>query len=436
MTTNAPMPDEKPARPGAPPPSPAPESEPPHRSRKWVWIGAAVVVAIVIAILVSRSSSSKKQATATAAKSAANRAIPVVAAKARVGDIGVYLTGLGTVTALNTVTVRSRVDGQLVRVAFQEGQLVQAGDLLAELDPRPFQVQLMQAEGQKAKDEAALKNAVLDLQRYQALIQQDAIPRQQLDTQASTVNQFQAAVKTDEGQVESAKLNLAYCRIAAPLTGRVGLRLVDAGNIVHATDVNGIVVITQLQPIAVLFTIPADQLPPVQQQLRAGKKLAVEAWDRDLKAKLATGTFLALDNQIDTSTGTVRIKAIFPNELSALYSNQFVNARLLVDTLHGVVLVPTAAIQRSPQSTFVWAVKPDSTVEMRNIDVQLTEGDVVAIRKGVANGDSVVIDGVDKLQPGSKVAPTANESAARAGNAAPAPAPSAAKAGRGRKATS
>lgn len=436
MTTNAPMPDEKPARPGAPPPSAAPESEPPHRSRKWVWIGAAVVVAIVIAILVSRSSSSKKQATATAAKSAANRAIPVVAAKARVGDIGVYLTGLGTVTALNTVTVRSRVDGQLVRVAFQEGQLVQAGDLLAELDPRPFQVQLMQAEGQKAKDEAALKNAVLDLQRYQALIQQDAIPRQQLDTQASTVNQFQAAVKTDEGQVESAKLNLAYCRIAAPLTGRVGLRLVDAGNIVHATDVNGIVVITQLQPIAVLFTIPADQLPPVQQQLRAGKKLAVEAWDRDLKAKLATGTFLALDNQIDTSTGTVRIKAIFPNELSALYSNQFVNARLLVDTLHGVVLVPTAAIQRSPQSTFVWAVKPDSTVEMRNIDVQLTEGDVVAIRKGVANGDSVVIDGVDKLQPGSKVAPTANESAARAGNAAPAPAPSAAKAGRGRKATS
>src|ERR1017187_6273982 len=357
MTTNAPMPDEKPARPGAPPPSPAPESEPPHRSRKWVWIGAGVVVAIVIAILVSRSSSSKKQATATAAKSAANRAIPVVAAKARVGDIGVYLTGLGTVTALNTVTVRSRVDGQLVRVAFQEGQLVQAGDLLAELDPRPFQVQLMQAEGQKAKDEAALKNAVRDLQPYQALIQQDAIPRQQLDTQASTVNQFQAAVKTDEGQVESAKLNLAYCRIAAPLTGRVGLRLVDAGNIVHATDVNGIVVITQLQPIAVLFTIPADQLPPVQQQLRAGKKLAVEAWDRDLKAKLATGTFLALDNQIDTSTGTVRIKAIFPNELSALYSNQFVNARLLVDTLHGVVLVPTAAIQRSPQSTFVWAVK-------------------------------------------------------------------------------
>jgi multidrug efflux system membrane fusion protein len=296
----------------------------------------------------------------------------------------------------------------------------------------------MQAEGQKAKDEAALKNAILDLQRYQALIQQDAIPRQQLDTQASTVNQSQAAVKTDESQVESAKLNLAYCRIAAPLTGRVGLRLVDAGNIVHASDANGLVVITQLQPIAVLFTIPADQLPPVQQQLRTGKKLAVEAWDRDLKTKLATGTLLAIDNQIDTSTGTVRIKAIFPNESSALYSNQFVNARLLVDTLHGVVLVPAAAIQRSPQSTFVWAVKPDSTVEMRNIDVQLTEGDTVAIRKGVANGDSVVIDGVEKLQPGSKVAPSGTEGGAGAGNAAPAPAPapSTAKAGRGRKASS
>ncbi len=407
MTTNASMPDSPPARPVPPTAALEPTDRDPQapRSRRGLWITAAIVAVVILAFLLLHSNH-KKAATAQAAKakSAANRPIPVVAARARVGDIGVYLTGLGTVTAVNTVTVRSRVDGQLIRAAFQEGQLVHAGDLLAEIDPRPFQVQLLQAEGQKAKDEAALKNAQLDLERYQTLSQQDSIPRQQLDTQKSTVNQTEASIKTDEGQVQSAKLNLAYSRITAPISGRVGLRLVDAGNIVHATDPNGLLVITQLQPIAVIFTIPADQLPAVQQQMRAGKHLVVEAWDRDLTTKLATGALLALDNQIDPTTGTVKIKALFPNELSTLYSNQFVNARLLVDTLHGLVLIPAAAIQRSPQSTFVWAIKPDQTVEMRPVDVQLTEGDTAAIRKGIGNGESAVVDGVDKLQPGSKVA--------------------------------
>ena len=432
MTPNAPSPgpavrrDAPAPEPDVPLESASPAPGTPHR-RRWVWI--AIAVAVLLAVFLLTRSSKKKEATAAAARAqAANRAIPVLAVPAAPGDIGAYLTGLGTVTAVNTVTVRSRVDGQLVAIGFQEGQLVKAGDLLAEVDPRPFQVQLMQAEGQRAKDEAALKNARQDLVRYQALAQTDSIPRQQLDTQRATVDQFEAALKTDDAQIESAKLNIAYSRITAPITGRVGLRLVDAGNIIHASDPNGLVVITQLQPIAVLFTIPSDQLSRVAQKFAAGTKLTVEAWDRELKNKLATGTLLAIDNQIDPATGTVRLKAIFPNESSALYSNQFVNARLLVDTLQNVVLVPAAAIQRSPQSTFVWLVKPDSTVELRNVDVQLTEGDRAAIRSGLAAGDRVVIDGVDKLQPGSKVQ-LASPAAPGAPAGSPAPNPANGKPG-------
>jgi multidrug efflux system membrane fusion protein len=392
--------------PPASPARPAPDVEvdrAPGR-RRWPWVVGILAAVLVVYLATRGGSKDKAPRGAAAGKGGPARAIPVVGMAARTGDLGVYITGLGTVTAVNTVTIRSRVDGQLVRFHFTEGQLVHQGEALAEIDPRPFQVQLMQAEGQKAKDEAGLKNARTDLARYQALLQQDAIPRQQYDTQAATVSQFEAALQTDQGQIESAKLNLAYSHITAPITGRVGLRFVDPGNIIHANDPNGLVVLTQVQPIAVLFTIPADRLPAVLQQIRAGRRLPVEAWDRDLKNKIATGTLLAVDNQIDQGTGTVRLKAIFSNEDTALFSNQFVNARLLVDTLHQVVLAPAAAVQKSPQSTFVYVVKPDTSVEMRPVEVQMTEGDVSAIRRGLASGEVVVTDGIDKLQPGFKVA--------------------------------
>jgi multidrug efflux system membrane fusion protein len=372
------------------------------RHRRWPWLVALIVVAVVAFLVFFRSSLGQSNS-ARAGKQAAPRAVPVVGATARVGDLGVYQNGLGTVTPIKTVTVHSRVDGELDSVAYREGQLVREGDLLAQLDPRPFEVQLHQAEAQLAKDEATLKNARIDLERYKALIAQDSIPRQQLDTQAATVDQDEAAIKSDQAQIESARLNLTYGRITAPISGIVGLRLVDPGNIVRASDQNGLLVITQQQPIAVIFTIAADHLQAVLQQRKAGHELVVEASDRDFKHKLATGFLLAIDNQIDQSTGTVRMKAQFPNENYALYPNQFVNARLLVDTLHQTVLVPTAAIQRSPQSTYVYVVKPDSTVELRTVDLQLTEGDDTSVRKGLSSGEVVVIDGMDKLQPGTLV---------------------------------
>ena len=375
-------------------------------SKRWrlpiilACIGAAAVV-VVVAFVFIRSNGAKA-AKEKAGK--AERAIPVVGLPTKVADLAVYQNGLGTVTPLQTVTVKSRVDGQLNKVEYREGQLVHEGDLLAQIDPRPFEVQLLQAQGQLAKDEAGLKNARADLERYKVLIAEDSVPRQQLDTQAALVTQFEASIKSDQAQVESARLNLTYSRITAPFTGIVGLRLVDPGNMVRATDTNGLLVITQQQPISVVFTIPADALPSVLKQTRTGRKLTVEAWDRDMKNKLATGSLLAIDNQIDQATGTVKIKALFPNETFALYPNQFVNARLWVDTLEKAVLVPTAALQRSPQSTYVYVVKPDSTVELRNVEVQLTDGDQTAVKTGLKQGEIVVVDGVDKLQPGSKVA--------------------------------
>jgi membrane fusion protein, multidrug efflux system len=333
----------------------------------------------------------------------AGRVVSVVTVTAHTGDMPIYLDGLGTVTAIGTVTVRSRVDGQLVSVGYREGQLVRQGDVLAQIDPRPFQVALQEQEGQYARDEAALKNARLDLRRYQALIEQDAIPRQQLDTQGATVRQLEATLKTDAAQVANARLNLTYSRITSPITGRVGLRLVDPGNMVHASDANGLVVITQLQPIAVVFTLPADQLQPVMAGMARGDRLRVEAWDRERKKMLDQGTLEAVDNQVDDTTGTVRLKGVFSNEGYGLFSNQFVNARLLVDTLHGRVIIPTAALQRSPQGTYVWVVKPDSTADMRTVEVEHTEGEDTALRTGVVAGEPVVTDGVDNLQPGAKV---------------------------------
>jgi multidrug efflux system membrane fusion protein len=329
--------------------------------------------------------------------------VPVLTAKAQAGDINDYLTGLGTVTPINTVSIKSRVDGQLMRVSYREGQMVRAGELLAEIDPRPFQVQLEQAEGQLARDQALLNNAQADLERYKLLFAEDSVPKQQLDTQQSLVRQDEAVIKTDQAQVDTAKLQLTYCRIIAPVGGRVGLRLVDAGNMVHASDANALVVITQLQPITVLFTIAEGSLPPVLAKLKAGAHLTVEAYNQEGKQKLATGTLLTVDNQIDPTTGTVKLKAEFANADGSLFPNQFVNARLLVDMIQNTVLVPNAAIQHSPRSAYVYVVKPDSSVDARNVEVKLTEGEQSAISTGLTAGETVVIDGIDKLQPGAKV---------------------------------
>ena len=336
-------------------------------------------------------------------RAAAVPAIPVVGQAAQKGNLPIYLTGLGAVTAYNTVTIRTRVDGELIRVAFEEGQIVQAGDLLAEIDPRPFQVQLTQAEGQMERDQAVLANARIDLSRYEILYAQNAIPQQQLETQRSTVRQFEATVKTDQGAIDSAKLQLIYARITSPITGRIGLRLVDVGNIIHATDTNGLAVITQLQPISVIFSISQDYIPPVMKKLRAGQSMRVEAYDRDLQNRIASGSLNTIDNQVDATTGTVRFKAVFANKDNALFPNQFVNARLLIDVRRGVILVPTAAVQRGPESVFVYVITPDSTVEVRKVLLGPIEGDLASIDQGLSEGEIVVTQGVDKLQPGAKV---------------------------------
>jgi len=425
--TRTPEPPEGEAEAGPPPPAEGVDERPRSR-RRWLVVVLIAAGALILYVVFGRSSRHASDETATgpaAGKAAAARTIPVVAAPAHSGDLPVQLVGLGTVTALNTVTVRSRVDGQLLSVNFKEGELVHAGDVLAQIDPRPFEVQLTQAKGQEAKDQAALQNARADLARFESVTAEGVFPRQQLDTQRATVRQFEASIESDQGLIDAAKLNITYSRITAPISGRVGLRLVDVGNIVHAADASGLVVITQLEPITVVFSLPADRLPQLLAPFRAGKSLPVVAFDRDMTKRLAEGVLAAVDNQIDATTGTVKLKATFPNRDGALFPNQFVNASLLVDTLKNAVLVPAAAIQRSPQSTYVWRVKPDSTVEMRDVEVALTEGDTSAIRKGLAAGDSVVVDGVDKLQPGTHVTASSGHAGAthpapEAGSASPA----------------
>ena len=334
---------------------------------------------------------------------APSRATPVVATNAEQGDIDVIINGLGTVTPLRTVTVRTRVDGELVKVLFQEGQLVKEGQLLAEIDPRAFQVQLQQAQGQLARDQALLEKARLDLERYQTLFQQDSIARQQVDTQASLVRQYEGAVTVDMSAIANAKLQLDYSKINAPISGRIGLRLVDPGNIVRSGDTSGIVVITQLQPVAVLFTVPQDLLPAVMKRIQSGDEIAVDAWDREQKTKLATGRLASADNQVDPQTGTVKLKAQFDNADGGLFPNQFVNARMKLDTLHDVVIVPSAAVQRGSQGMFVYVVKPDNTVELRPVALGPLDGQRQAIGSGLRAGETVVTDGVDRLRPGAQV---------------------------------
>ena len=325
-----------------------PTRKPRSTRRWWRWLILLAILSCGAYLLRKGRENSQSRAAQGAAKSVV-QSLPVEAAAARKGDISVYLNGLGSVTPFNTVTVKSRVDGQLIKVAFREGQFVHQGDVLAEIDPRPFEVQLSQAEGQLARDQAQLNNAKIDLARYQVLFRQDSIPKQQLDTQAATVGQFEGAIKADQALIDNARLQLIYCHITAPISGRIGLRLVDAGNMVHANDPNGIVVVTQVQPIAVLFTLPEDSLPPVLKKLRAGERLPVDAYDRSGMARIAGGALLTVDNQIDPNTGTLRLKAVFKNQDDTLFPNQFVNVKLLIDVKKSSVIVPGVAVQRGPQ---------------------------------------------------------------------------------------
>src|SRR5580704_16838070 len=338
------------------------------------------------------------------AQAAGPHAVSVAVDKVQQQDMPVYLVGLGSVTAFYTANIKSRVDGQIMRVNFQEGQIVKEGDLLIVIDPRPYQVQLEQMQAQLFKDQATLRDARLNLQRYTTLIRSGSIAQQQVDTQQSLVDQLDGQVRTDQAQIDNAKLQLVYCNITAPFTGRVGLRQVDPGNIVHAADTNPMLILTQLQPIGVLFTLPEDQLPTVSQHMKSST-LLVEAYSRDDQTKLATGKLQTIDNQIDQTTGTAKLKAVFDNKDNQLWPNQFVNANLLLETRKNSTVLPTAAILRGPQGTFVYLVKPDKTVEARTVTISLTQGDTTVITSGLNPGDTVVTDGQDKLQTGSKIEP-------------------------------
>ena len=399
----------QPATTTAPPPPPDREPPPkPARARSsWIWIVALIVIAAAGYLVWRHYKTPAADVTAAATgrrgSAAAGASIPVVAAQARKGDIDVHYTGLGSVVPIVTVTVKSRVDGQLMSVGYKEGDLVHQGDAIAEIDPRPYQVQLTLAQGQLIKDQAALANAKIDLTRDQTLFSKSLIPEQTVATQQALVTQDEGVVKTDQGQVDSANLNITYTHIKALITGRVGLRLVDPGNMVHAADANGLVVITQMTPISVIFSIAEDELQVVLGKIRGGQKLTVDAYDRDNKTKLASGVLSSIDNEIDPTTGTLRLRATFDNASGTLFPNQIINIRLLVEEKKGVTLVPTAAVQRNVQATYVFLVKPDKTVTSRPVTVGTTEGDSSEITSGLAPGDVVVMTGIDKLTEGSKV---------------------------------
>lgn len=368
---------------------------------KLSYARARGVIAILGGLFLSACSNSGN--TPSRARANTPQTIPVTVAAVLRQDLPVYLSGLGSVAAYYTVSVRSRVDGQLVDIKFKEGESVKQGALLAVIDPRPYQVQLEQAQAQLFKDQASLRDAQLNYERYKGLLQNSgAMSQQQVDTQQATVNQMEGTVRNDQAAVDSAKLNLSYCHITAPVSGRIGLRLVDPGNIVHASDTNPLLVITQLQPITALFTLPEDQLPEVAKRMRKAP-LEVDAYSRDDSTKLASGKLLTIDNQIDQTTGTGRLKAVFTNEDSVLWPNQFVNIHLLLETLKNATVIPNAAIQQGPQGSYVYVVKPDKTVEPRQISTSVSEGNLTAIASGLSPNEIVVTDGQDKLQVGTHV---------------------------------
>lgn len=387
-----------------------------HAHWRIVLAVLLVLVAIVLAWVFLRTPAT---APTKGAGDPNAKPLPVGSAAVRQGTIDVYIDALGTVTPQNMVVVHTRVDGQLMSVAFKEGQNVKTGDLLAQIDPRPFEVQLTQANGQMAHDQALLKNAQVDLERYQTLLKQDSISSQQVDTQAALVRQYEGQIESDQGAINNAKLQLTYSRVTSPISGRVGLRQVDPGNIVHASDSNGLVTVAQVQPSTVIFPVPEDNVPRIVQRMQTGQAIAVEAFDRSGKTKLATGHLLTIDNQIDTATGTVKLKAEFANTDAALFPNQFVNVRMAIETRQNATLVPSAAIQRGSPGTFVFLVKPDQTVAVTPVKLGAVEGETTEVQTGLQPGNLVVVDGADKLRDGSKVA-LVDRSAQAAGQPAPA----------------
>ena len=386
----------------------------------WLWVLALLVLAgAAYFYYKTRPDSESKAAPAPGARPAGVGTVSVAVTAALKENVPYYLSGLGTVTAFNTVTVKSRVDGELQKVNFKEGQFVHEGELLAEIDPRPFQVALEQMEGQLFRDQAQLNNARVDFARYDKLAKEGVIASQQVDTQNATVGQLEGAVRADQAQIDNEKLQLVYCKITAPLSGRVGLRLVDQGNMIHATDPNGLVVITQVQPIAVLFTLPEDNLPEVIGHMKS-EELGVEAYGRDDQTKLAEGKLLTVDNQIDPTTGTVRFKAAFENHDLSLWPNQFVNMRLMLAVRKDAIVVPLAAVQRGTQGSYVYTVKSGKAA-LQPVKVEMTQGNIALVSTGVAVGDQVVVDGQERLQAGTPVevhdAPPSGSGAAPGGSA-------------------
>jgi multidrug efflux system membrane fusion protein len=382
-----------------------PTTETPHGWREMLLTRRVLIIIAVLLALVLIAWLLKPKATPPpAGRFGGGGPMPVIGATAHPGDMPITLIGLGTVTPLATVTVQSQIAGQIMHIAFKEGQTVKAGDALIQIDPRPYQVALEQAQGALLRDKALLANAKVDLERYQTLFAQDSIAEQQLATQRSLVAQDEGAVKTDQGQIDAAQLNITYCHIVSPINGRIGLQQVNVGNYVTQNEPNGLVVVTQLQPITVVFTLPEDEIPPLLKQMQSGATLPVTAYDRTNTHPLATGTLQSIDSQIDTTTGTIRLKAVFANADQTLFPQQFVNVVLLLDTLHGATLIPQAGVQRGAPGTYVYAINPaDQTVSVRKVTLGPGDATNVVVTQGLKSGEMVVIDGADKLKDGAKV---------------------------------